>query len=46
MVKFGGQASKNVPDVWKICLKKYLCVLICLSEIYVFVLIKNDVGCS
>ena len=36
--------SKNVHDVRKLCLKKYLCVLMCLGEFYVFILIKIDVG--
>ena len=38
-VKFGGQTSKNVYDVRKVCLRECLCILVCLCEFYVFVLI-------
>ena len=45
-VKFGGQTSKNVHDVQKVCLRKCLCDFMCLSEFYVFVLFENGVGYS
>ena len=41
-VKFGGQTSKNVHDVRKVCLEKTLCVLACFIEFYVFVSEKID----
>ena len=37
-MKFGGQTSKNVHDVRKVCLETTLCVLACFVEFYVFVL--------
>ena len=37
-VKFGGQTSKNVHDVRKVCLKTTLSVYVCFLEFYVFVL--------
>ena len=37
-VKFGGQTSKNVHDVQKVCLEKTLCVYAFFVEFYVFVL--------
>ena len=35
--------SENVHEVPKICHRKYMCVLRCLSEFYVFVLHEIDV---
>ena len=37
-MNFGGQTSKNVHDVQKVCLEMTLCVLACFVEFYVFVL--------
>ena len=37
-MNFGGQTSKNVHDVLKVCLEMTLCVLACFVEFYVFVL--------
>ena len=37
-MKFGGQMSKNVHDVRKVCLQTTLCVWACFIEFYVFVL--------
>ena len=45
-VRFWGQTFKNVHDIRKMCLRKYLCVLMSLSESYVFVLLETCVGCS
>ena len=45
-VKYGGQTSKNVHDVRKVCLRKCLCVFVCLSEFYVSALPEIDVGRS
>ena len=38
VVKFGGQTTKNVHDVPKVCLEMTLCVYACFVEFYVFVL--------
>ena len=35
----------NVHDVRKVCLRKYLCDLRCLSEFYVFIFLETDVRC-
>ena len=43
LVKFGGQTSKNVRDVRKVCLEMTLCVLSCFFEFYMFVLGEIDV---
>ena len=45
-VTYEGQTSKNVHDVLKVCLRKWLCTLLCFTEFYVFFLIKIKVGCS
>ena len=37
-VKFWGQTSKNIQDVWKMCLEMTLCVYTCFVMFYVFVL--------
>ena len=42
-VKFGGQTSKNVHDVQKVCLDMTLCVYTCFVEFYVFVMDKTHV---
>ena len=41
-MKFGGQTSKNVHDVRRVCLETTLCVLACFVEFYVFFLDEND----
>ena len=41
---FWGQTSKNVHDVWKVCLETTLCVLACVGEFYVFILDEIDIG--
>ena len=41
-MKLRGQTSKNVHDVWKVCLKTTLCVLACIVEFYVFVFDEID----
>ena len=38
--------SKNVRDAHKVCLRKGLCVEMCLSEFYVFILFEIGVDCS
>ena len=43
-MKFGGQMSKNVHDVQKVCLETTLCVLECFFAFYVFVLDEIHVG--
>ena len=43
LVKFGGQTSKNVRDVRKVCLETCLCALVCFVKFYVIVLDKIDV---
>ena len=42
-VKFGGQTSKNVHDIRKVCLETTLCIYACFIEFYVFVLDKIHV---
>ena len=42
-MKFGGQTSKNVHDVRKVCLEMTLCVLACFIEFYVFFFDEIDV---
>ena len=42
-MKFGGQTSKNVHDVQKVCLETTLCVYACFVKFYVFVLDENHV---
>ena len=37
-VVFGGQTSKNLDDVQKVCFDMTLCVIACFVEFYVFVL--------
>ena len=37
-VKFGGQTSKNVHDVRKVCLEMVLCVYACFVKFYMFIL--------
>ena len=39
-MKFGGQTSKKIHDVRKICLETILCVFVCFIEFYVIVLEK------
>ena len=41
-IKFGGQKSKNVNDVRKICLEMALCVLKCFVVFHMFVLDEID----
>ena len=39
-VKFRGQATKNVNDVRKVSLRKCLCLLMCMSGFYMFLLFE------
>ena len=43
-MKFGGQTSKNVHDVWKVCLKMTLGLLACFVKFYIFILDDINVG--
>ena len=43
-MKSGGQTSKNVHDVQKVCLEKNLCVLSCFVEFYEFVFDEINIG--
>lgn len=43
-VKLGGETSENFHDVHKVCLSLCLSVFMCFVKIYVFLLIKNDLG--
>ena len=43
-MKFGGQTSKNVHDVQKVCLETTLCVYACFFKFYVFFLNEIHVG--
>ena len=42
-MKFGGQSSKNVYDIRKVCLEMCLCALVCFIEFYVLVFDEIDV---
>ena len=42
-MKFGGQTSKNVHDVQKVCLEMTLCALACFADSYEFILDEIDV---
>ena len=42
-VKFGGETSKNVHDVWKVFFEMTFCVVACFIAFYVFVLDKIHV---
>lgn len=44
-LKFGGQTSKNVHDVRKVCLETTLRVYLCFIEFYMFVLDETHVVC-
>ena len=44
-VKFGGQMSRNVHDIWKVCFETTFYVYACFIEIYVFILDEIYVGC-
>lgn len=37
-MKFGGQTSKNIHDVRKVCLETSFCVLVCFIEFYEFII--------
>ena len=43
-VTFGGQTSKNINDVRKVCLETTLYVLACFVDFYVFIFYEIDVG--
>ena len=45
-VKFGYQSTKNVHEFREVCLRMYLCVLLCLDEFYGFVSLETKVECS
>ena len=42
-MRFGGQTSKHVHDVRKVCLEVTLCVIECFIECYLFVYDEIDV---
>ena len=42
-VVFGGQTSKNLDDVQKVCFDMTLCVIACFVEFYVFVFYEINV---
>ena len=44
LMMFGGQTSKNIHDVRKVCLETTLCVLACFVKFYVLVLDEVHLG--
>ena len=42
-MKFGGETSKNIHDVRRVCLETFLCDLVCFIKLYVFVLDEINV---
>ena len=44
--KFWVQSRKNIHDIRKVCLRMYLCVLMCLDEFFIFVFVETKVRCS
>ena len=43
-MKFGGQTTKNVHHVQKVCLEMTFCVYVCFVEFYMFVLDETYVS--